>query len=58
MAVSVEAGQQVEEGDAMCVLETMKMEQSVRLSQSGTVKLVFIQAGGSVQTGEPLLELE
>lgn len=58
VAVSVRVGQQVKEGEEVCVLETMKMEQSVRLSVSGTVKEIFIQPGQSVQTAAPIIELE
>ncbi|MBI2935447.1 MAG: hypothetical protein HYY31_01340 [Chloroflexi bacterium] len=58
VAVSVQEGQEVREGQEVCVLEAMKMEQSIRASQIGTVHKVFIAPGLSVQAGEPLIELE
>lgn len=57
VAVSVEAGQIVAEGDEICLLETMKMEQSIRFNTAGTVQKVLVKSGESVQTSSPLLEL-
>ena len=34
------------------------MEQSIRLSQQGIIRAVFIQPGQSVSVGEPLIQLE
>ncbi|MBI2935417.1 MAG: acetyl-CoA carboxylase biotin carboxyl carrier protein subunit, partial [Chloroflexi bacterium] len=48
----------VREGQEVCVLEAMKMEQSIRASRSGTVHKVFMAPGLSVQAGDPLIELE
>ena len=58
VAISVELGQAVQEGDEICMLETMKMEQSIRFKTSGTVKKVLVKSGESVQTASPLLELD
>ena len=58
VAISVELGQAVQEGDEICMLETMKMEQSIRFNTSGTVKKVLVKSGESVQTASPLLELD
>ena len=57
VAVSVETGQVVAEGDEICLLETMKMEQSIRFNTDGTVQKVLVKSGESVQTSSPLLEL-
>jgi len=48
----------VSSGTEICILETMKMEQSVRISQNGVVRAVFIRSGQNVSVGEPLLQLE
>ena len=58
VAMSVEVGQTVQEGDEICMLETMKMEQSIRFNTSGTIKKLLDKPSESVQTSSPLLELE
>lgn len=55
--VSVTKGQVIEAGDEICLLESMKMEQSVRMAQAGTVKNVKIKKDQSVIAGAPLIEL-
>ncbi len=57
VAVSVKPGDKVALGDELCVLETMKMEQSVRSGHEGAVKEVHIKVGQNIKTGSPLLEL-
>lgn len=57
VAVSVKAGASIEPGDELCVLETMKMEQSVLSSHSGSVKKVLVHPGQNVQAGSPLMRL-
>ena len=58
VAMSVDVGQTVQEGDEICMLETMKMEQSIRFNTSGTVKKLLVKPSDSVQTSSPLLELD
>jgi biotin carboxyl carrier protein len=55
--VSVTKGQAIEAGDEICLLESMKMEQSVRMAQAGTVKNIKIKKDQSVIAGAPLIEL-
>ena len=55
--VSVTKGQVIEAGDEICLLESMKMEQSVRMAQAGTVKNIKIKKDQSVIAGAPLIEL-
>ena len=56
--VLVEAGQQVEAGTALVVLEAMKMEHSIRAPHSGTVKALYCSEGEMVSEGAVLVELE
>lgn len=49
--VLVEQGQAVEAGTAICVLEAMKMENSIVAHTSGTVEDLRVEAGQSVETG-------
>ena len=57
-AVSVKKGQTLAPGDEICVLESMKMEQSVRMAHPGIVKNVKIKKAQDVTAGAPLIELQ
>jgi len=52
--VLVEAGQKVEAGQGLVVVEAMKMQNEVRSPQAGTVEQVLAQPGQAVQAGEIL----
>jgi acetyl-CoA/propionyl-CoA carboxylase biotin carboxyl carrier protein len=56
--VLVEAGASVEVGEALVVLEAMKMENQINAEVSGTVKEVRVAAGDSVGTGDILVIIE
>lgn len=56
--VSVRKDQVLEPGDEICVLESMKMEQSVRMAQAGSVKSVKVKKEQSLKSGDPLIELQ
>ena len=58
LSMSVEKGQQVVTGDEVCVLEAMKMQQSLRADWSGIVKVVYVKTGQQVLGGDPILELD
>ena len=55
--VLVEAGQEVEEGDPLFVLEAMKMESTVTADRAGTVKEVVLGAKALVQAGDLVVVL-
>ena len=50
--VSVEVGQTVAAGDAVVVLEAMKMENNVATDVAGTVAEVKVEAGQAVGSGD------
>jgi pyruvate carboxylase len=56
--VAVEAGQSVEEGQKLLVLEAMKMQSTVYAPVSGKVARRLVQPGQTVETKELLLVIE
>jgi len=58
VSVSVEAGQSVEAGAALLVVEAMKMENVIRAEISGVIKTVAAEPGASVAADELLVEFE
>jgi biotin carboxyl carrier protein len=56
--VQVEAGQAVEVGDVLLILEAMKMENEIQAERAGTVSKVHVKAGDRVETGQPLVDIE
>lgn len=55
--VQVSAGQAVQEGDVLVILEAMKMETEVRAARAGTVTSVDVKEGDAVQVGDSLVSL-
>ncbi|BAB04852.1 acetyl-CoA carboxylase biotin carboxyl carrier protein subunit [Halalkalibacterium halodurans] len=56
--ILVKEGDQVEAGQEVAILESMKMEIPVEAASGGTVKSVLKQEGEFIDEGEALLELE
>ena len=56
--IEVEAGQNVEPGDGLIVIEAMKMENEFRATAAGTVKEVRVQVGQAVNAGDVLIVVE
>ena len=52
--VSVKAGDHVKEGDTICILEAMKMENEIKSPAEGEVVDLRVQAGDSVSNGAVL----
>ena len=55
--VNVIAGDKVEAGDVIVVLEAMKMETEVRAQRSGVVAEVMVKVGDKVAVGDPLISV-
>jgi biotin carboxyl carrier protein len=58
MSILVRPGDRVSAGDEVCVVEAMKMEQSIRADRDGVVREVHVQPLDSVNANDPLIELE
>jgi biotin carboxyl carrier protein len=56
--IMVEPDQKVKEGDPVCVLEAMKMENELHAHQSGTVRAVHVKPGDDVEKDQVLVEIE
>jgi acetyl-CoA carboxylase biotin carboxyl carrier protein len=56
--IECEVGQQINEGDTVVILESMKMEMPVEAEDDGTVKEIACQEGQSVSEGDTLVVLE
>ncbi|PIL18512.1 acetyl-CoA carboxylase [Puniceibacterium antarcticum] len=56
--VNVEAGDEVQEGQALCTVEAMKMENILRAERKGIVAKVNAAAGDSLAVDDVILEFE
>jgi biotin carboxyl carrier protein len=57
VAVKVEAGDEIRQGDTLVILEAMKLEMRVTSPFSGTVRTVDVAENEQVDAGAPLLRL-
>ena len=58
ISYSVKEGDTIITGDEVCILEAMKMQQSLKAELSGIVKSINFQPGAQVATDDILVELE
>ncbi|MCK8482834.1 acetyl/propionyl/methylcrotonyl-CoA carboxylase subunit alpha [Aliiroseovarius sp. S2029] len=56
--VDVETGQEVQEGQALCTIEAMKMENILRAEKKGVVSKINATAGDSLAVDEVIMEFE
>ena len=58
VSVEVKAGDSVQEGDVICVIESMKMENPVLAPLAGTITEIQITAGQVGEAGNPIATIE
>ena len=58
ISVNVKAGDKVEEGDTICTLESMKMENPILTPVSGTITQIGVNADQVVMPGETIAVIE
>ncbi len=54
----VEVGDQVKEGDTICIIEAMKILNEIEADKSGTVTRILADNGQAVEYGQPLFVIE
>ncbi|MDX2040449.1 MAG: acetyl-CoA carboxylase biotin carboxylase subunit [Acidobacteriota bacterium] len=57
LKILVSEGQQVSAGDALLILEAMKMEQTIRAAADGVVESIKVQTGQVVSPGDVLVQV-
>jgi len=50
----VEIGDTVKDGDALCIIEAMKLMNEIESDKSGVVKAILVENGQPVEFGQPL----
>ncbi|MDG6243503.1 MAG: sodium-extruding oxaloacetate decarboxylase subunit alpha [Methanolobus sp.] len=58
LSVKVKIGDRIEEGDTVCVIEAMKMENAIHAPHAGTVKVIMVAEGDAVKSGDVLMGIE
>lgn len=57
ISVAVKVGDQVVPGDDICILEAMKMQQTLRAEWTGIVDEIHVETGQQIQGGDKILSL-
>ena len=58
ISVDVKVGDEVKEGDTLCILESMKMENPILAPVNGTIAKIGITADQSVKPGDMMVIIE
>jgi len=54
----VEVGDTVAQGDALCIIEAMKLMNEIEADASGTIKAILVENGQAVEFGQPLFVID
>jgi biotin carboxyl carrier protein len=58
VGITADVGDSVTYGQELCVLEAMKMKNSIRANRDGSIKKIFISIGDHVHQSQVLMEFE
>ena len=58
LSIKVNVGDSINEGDTVCVIEAMKMENAIHAPHGGTVRAILVAEGDAVKSGDVLLSIE
>ena len=53
-----DVGQQIKEGEAICIIEAMKIMNEIEADKTGTITKVMCENGQAVEFGQPLFIIE
>lgn len=53
-----EVGQTIKEGEAICIIEAMKIMNEIEADKSGTITKILVENGQAVEFGQPLFVIE
>ena len=53
----VKVGDQVKEGDILCIIEAMKMMNQIEANQSGTIVSILVENGNPVEFDQPVFHM-
>ena len=57
-SVEVKAGDEVKEGDVICLIESMKMENPILAPVAGKITEIKVSEGQTVETGNVIATIE
>ena len=58
VSIALQEGASVKKGEAVCVLESMKMQVTVKAHKDGNIKSIKIKEGGTVAKNDVIAEIE
>jgi geranyl-CoA carboxylase alpha subunit len=58
VAIHVKQGDMIQQGDMIAIVESMKLEQSLKASKSGRVLKVLVKEGDFLETKQPIIEIQ
>ena len=58
VSIDIKQGQSIEDGDKLCTIEAMKMENIIRSEVAGVIKKIHCKEGESLSTDQIMIEFE
>ena len=58
ISIALQEGASVKKGEAVCVLESMKMQVTIKAHKDGNIKSIKIKEGGTVAKNDVIAEIE